>query len=513
MSFFKMKRSFFILFILFVGIAVACSETTIDVNEIHYIGNVQTSLTQLIDSRSQVYDVGISKNSIIVTLKDSTIRIDTESFPFLSVNTNECWTINNKELTNVRVYIEDGQISFPDLLIHDGNLYVNGIITNFSWKPKTSDAIAASDEWIFAAAKANDYICFYRSNGVKVILPIIDNANFVVPDYFFDSLVTKERLSEEIAKGLPSEQQHRYIFFTDAHWGRNQKHSPALIKHIVDYSGINQVLFGGDANTSFTDTPQGTLDIGFQFHQAFSFLGPKLFCVFGNHDDNSTGQATSFERHLTEDQVYAFLQSQMTNVHYWDYYNFYYDDLNSKTRFLCMDTGRFYEASLRGKLTKTAKFAIESLMEVPNGWHIVAASHIWCNLRNYDTGETAESVYIRPIIEVLENYNLRKKGFFTYNGETLEYDFSNVGAVVEYCIGGHTHGDAVVPSRKGLPLIIVTCDAQQEVAGGAPYDTGTVNEQCVTIVLNDYQNKEVNILHVGRGEDLKTKMWESATII
>ena len=266
-------------------------------------------------------------------------------------------------------------------------------------------------------------------------------------------------------------------------------------------------------STSFTDTPQGTLDIGFQFHQAFSFLGPKLFCVFGNHDDNSTGQATSFERHLTEDQVYAFLQSQMTNVHYWDYYNFYYDDLNSKTRFLCMDTGRFYEASLRGKLTKTAKFAIESLMEVPNGWHIVAASHIWCNLRNYDTGETAESVYIRPIIEVLENYNLRKKGSFTYNGETLEYDFSNVGAVVEYCIGGHTHGDAVVPSRKGLPLIIVTCDAQQEVAGGAPYDTGTVNEQCVTIVLNDYQNKEVNILHVGRGEDLKTKMWESATII
>lgn len=74
------------------------------------------------------------------------------------------------------------------------------------------------------------------------------------------------------------------------------------------------------------------------------------------------------------------------------------------------------------------------------------------------------------------------------------------------------HFDAIAYSQGELPLITVTCDGQVDVAGGAPYDTGTINEQCVTIVVNDYQNRKVNILHIGRGEDVTVNMWDLTTV-
>ena len=337
----------------------------------------------------------------------------------------------------------------------------------------------------------------------------VESSDLIVPDYFINHVTEKEMQWRDNVKMIPAEDKLSYIFFTDAHWGNNQKHSPAIIKHIVDYTSIKYVLFGGDANTSRTETVQGTLNIGYQFHDAFSFLGSKLYCLFGNHDDNSTGQPSMTERHLTEEQVYDFLQSQMTNAHYWDYYNFYFDDPVSKTRFICLDTGRLFESSLRASILKTARFVIEALSVVPDGWHIVAASHIWANLKSIETGEMKESPYVRPIIEILENYNLRNKSYFKYGGETLDYDFTHSGATIEYCIGGHTHSDGVVMSKNGLPLIIVTCDGQQEVAGGAPYQTGTINEQCVTIIVNNYKEREVQILHIGRGNDVTIPMWDN----
>lgn len=495
------------------GGLVSCSKTTIDVNEIHVFGEEQLALSQLVNSRVQVYNVEYSKGKLSIALKDSIIKIDSEVFPFIYTNDQGHWIVNGEVLPNKISTNSIGDNSFPVLSISkDGFLCVDGQITNFSWPAKSIETISSTSGWIWAIVLDNSYLCLYRSHYDNAFIPVVNTQNHIVPDYFFELLVEKELKAEEIANSILPNQQLSYIFFTDAHWGSNQKHSPAIIKHIVDYTPITQVLFGGDANTSSTETIQGTISIGNQFHEAFKFLGSHFYCLYGNHDDNSTGQTELTDRHLSEEQVYAFLQSQMTDVHYWDYYNFYYDDPASMTRFICMDTGRFYNSAFRGAIAKTAKFAIESLSEVPNGWHIVAASHIWANLKDFYTGETQESVYIRPIMEILENYNLRKKALFSYNGESIEYDFSTAGANVEYCIGGHNHCDAVVTSKNGIPIIIVTCDAQQEVAGGAPYQTGTINEQCVTIVVNDYQNREVNILHIGRGDDVKVNMWDISSL-
>lgn len=503
---YRVGKSIFSI-VFFVFVFVNCTEANI---ETLTLSNGQEALSYIIDNRLQVFDVNYTNNHLTIKHNKGSVEIDTNSLPFLCLNDRSYWTINGKVLSNKLLTDDTGNHIFPTLdFSSDGFLVIDGIKSNYSLIGNLQNDNLFKDSDICAVARIDSILCVYNYNGNRKVIPIIESPNHILPDYFFDHVVEKELAAEDYVKKIPTLEQLSYVFFTDVHWGRNQKHSPAIIKHIVDYTSIDYVLFGGDVNTTHTETIQETLDIGYLFHDAFSFLGSRLYCLYGNHDDNSTGQPSLTDRHLSEEQVYNYLQSQMTNVHYWDYYNFYYDDIKTKTRFICMDTGRLYNTKFREASYKTAQFAVECLSNVPEGWHIVAASHIWTNLKDFKTGEIKESVYVRPIIEILENYNLRKKSVFSYGKNSFEYDFSDAGAVVEYCIGGHTHSDGMVLSEKGIPLINVTCDGQQEVAGGAPYKTGTINEQCVTIIVNDYQDKLVKIFHIGRGEDVTINMWSS----
>lgn len=495
-------------FILTLLVLVGCTSTENELKPEYFnIGDEQFVLSNIISTRAQIYNVDSRDGFMSLTLKDRVIAINTQTFPYVYLDNSGNWTVDGEMVFEKIQSHSKEDLDFPLLSIStDGFLLINGIKSQFNWPPALLETISSNDKWIWAVARRGSYICFYCDDD-KIIVPIADHPNYIIPDYFFDHVVEKERKTDDIVKDLLPEEQLGYVFFTDAHWGANQKHSPAIIKHVVDYTTIEHVLFGGDANTSWTDTPQGTITILNQFREAFSFLGSRLYCLFGNHDDNSTGQANVKEKHLTEEQVFTCLQSQMTDAHYGDYYNFYFDDTKSKTRFICLDTGRFYESAFLSKINKTARFVVESLSQVPNGWHVIVASHIWLQLTSFETGEAIESPVMRPIIEILENYNLRKKSSYSNQGETIDYNFSNSKATVEYCIGGHIHADAFVMSKKGIPLITIACDGQQEVAGSVPHQTGTVNEQCVTIVTNDYKQRKVNILHIGRGSDISFDMW------
>lgn len=504
----KARAVLLFIFLIFVVCNTACIEKNIEVIELLDDVNTEETLAQIIDSRVQILDVTYADDWLTFNLKEKSIKIKTKMFPFISIDKQGFWMVNGKRVLKKKItQVSDNQMLPTISVSQSGCLLIDGCKSHFKWDDSSLDSIISRDKKFLAIAEFNSYIYFYCSDDNIIIIPIADSSNYIIPDYFFDNVVEKEKLSEEAIRNISEDAKYRYVFFTDAHWGCNQKHSPAIIKHIVDYSGIDRVIYGGDANTSRTETVQGTLDVGFHFKQAFSFLGHKMLALFGNHDDNSTGQVSLTDRHLSEEQVYSYLQSHMTDVCYWDYYNFYYDDPITKTRFMCLDTGRFYESSFLFTLPETARFVIECLSSVPDDWHIIVASHIWLKLKSFDTGEAEESPVVRPIVEILENYNFRLKSEFSYDGEVVSYDFSTAGATVEYCIGGHIHADAVVYSKKGIPLITVTCDGQQEVAGGLPYETGTVNEQSVSIVVNDYQNKEVGVYHIGRGFDKKVSMW------
>ncbi len=495
-----------ILFIIIVALS-ACHDEEKSVFEHE---DQREYLSQLVMSRSQVYHVIYNDDQLSISFYKGDVQIDTRLIKYLYLDEKGYW--NGKDLTSTIKAFRDknGVVEFPSLVLGwKGSITVDEQAPNFSNVFSVSSVSSFPDN-IWAIANSGERLCFYGDNCKQVIIPIANDPNFIIPEYYLDQVVEKEIISENIEDAIPEGDCYRYVFFTDAHWGRNQKHSPAIIKHTVDYSSIPLVLFGGDVITSRTKTVQEALAIGFQFKNAFAFLGEKLLCLFGNHDDNSTGQVELIDRHLTEEQVYSYLQSQSKDVVcYGDYYNYYFDDPKTKTRIICLDTGRFYEKTARQKfMGKTAKFVIECLSTVPDGWHIVVAGHLWLRLRTYETGEAIESPFTRPIVKILENFNSRVKSSYSDGDEILSYDFSNANATVEYCIGGHIHADRVVLSEKGIPLISVACDGQQEVVGGVSCVTGTISEQCVTIIVNDYLNKKVHIYHIGRGEDVIVKMWD-----
>ena len=132
------------------------------------------------------------------------------------------------------------------------------------------------------------------------------------------------------------------------------------------------------------------------------------------------------KRHLSDEQVYSWLQSHITDVVRGGPFNYYYDNPEAKTRIICLDTGRYYLSMFRDKLPDTVRFAVESLGSLPEGWHAIIASHIWCSSR-FGPNSTIQQYlegFIRPILRVFDAYNARMAGSYTDSGANVPYDFT-----------------------------------------------------------------------------------------
>lgn len=318
-----------------------------------------------------------------------------------------------------------------------------------------------------------------------------------IPSYFVEQLEDKENRINYAIQSTDGNYA-ALIFFTDVHWGYNQKNSPALIKHLYHFTPIDDVVFGGDVITTSFDDPQDAVALGKEFRQAFDSIGCNMYYLYGNHDNNSDGHPTEVERHLSDEQVFDYLQRGMGNCIYGGYFNFFFDRPESKTRFLCLDTGRYYYSQLRGNTIETVKFLINALNETPTGWRIVLLSHLWAHL---DSGEPYLSSYMKTIIRVLDDYNAGRKGTFRYLGDSVQYDFSDTSSKIICCIGGHCHLDATLFSDGGIPIIITTADRRE--IGGKTSVIGTIEEQAISVFVFDYTCASIKMFRVGRGYDIE----------
>ncbi len=321
-----------------------------------------------------------------------------------------------------------------------------------------------------------------------------------IPNYFVEQLEDKEdRINNAIQSTDGS--YAALIFFTDVHWGYNQKNSPALINHLYHFTPVDDVVFGGDVITTSFDDPQDAIALGKEFRLAFDSIGCNMYYLYGNHDNNSDGHPTEVERHLSDEQVYDYLQKGMGDCIYGGYFNFYFDRPEGKTRFLCLDTGRYYYSQLRGNTIETVKFLVNALNETPSGWRIILLSHLWAHL---DYGEPYLSSYMKTIIRVLDDFNAGKKGVFRYAGDSVQYDFSGASSRIICCIGGHCHLDATMFSDGGIPIILTTAD--RRVIGGKTSVIGTIEEQAVSVFVFDYVSASIKMFRVGRGNDIEVPL-------
>ena len=319
-----------------------------------------------------------------------------------------------------------------------------------------------------------------------------------VPSYFVEHLKDKEGQINNAIR-TATEDYSTLLFFTDAHWGMNQKNSPALINHLFHFTSIGDVVFGGDVITTSFKDPKDAISLGKDFRHAFGAIGCNMYYLYGNHDNNSDEHPNEVERHLSDEQVYDYLQKGMGGCTYGGYFNFFFDRPESKTRFLCLDTGRYYYSQLRENTMGTVKFLINALNEIPDGWRIVLLSHIWANLKS---GEPYFTPFMTMIIHILDDFNAGKKGLFRYSGDSVQYDFSGALSKIVCCIGGHCHLDSILYSEGGIPIIITTTDSRQTI-NGETADIGTVDEQAVSVFVFDYTNGFIKLFRVGRGHDIE----------
>lgn len=286
-----------------------------------------------------------------------------------------------------------------------------------------------------------------------------------------------------------------FLFYSDAHWDYGSQMSPRLLKYLYKHTGMTKTFFGGDiVNNEASDYE--TMNYIWDWRNQLKDL-PNHHSVVGNHDD---GNATN--NLFTEQYVYGYLfaAEETYDMVMGDGLYYYIDNPAEKTRYICLDTA--FQTS-EEKQTQMLSFLTEALKSTKSGWHIVVVSHIWYlpDYNQYDVKPipiVGMSTEATAVCAVLDNYNARSG------------DFTDCGAKVEFCIGGHVHRDYVGTTTGGISIILVETDSQH-IRSEFTYTAGTTTESSVNGVVADYNTNKVNIVRVGRGNSFAVDLSSGGT--
>lgn len=298
-----------------------------------------------------------------------------------------------------------------------------------------------------------------------------------VPSYWLTHLENRAADIRE-AMGKAGWDKSAFLFYSDAHWSYNYKQSPAILKWLYQHTNINKTFFAGDAVDAEGDTA-ASMSYIWDWRTKLRGL-PNHHAVVGNHDDGDT-----VENRWGDAYVYSFLMAPDETPHIERGGALYYfiDEPVEKTRYLFLDTAS-YDGMIQ-KDTEQQEWLKDTLLSAPDGWHIVAVSHIW---RNHDSqlGDIGWSSGGQICLDMFDDYNERSG------------DFSACMGKVEFCVGGHLHFDADYVSDGGIPVILVDSDCIS-TRSGLPCTEGTISEACVSAVVADYLGGTISVIRAGRG--------------
>ena len=281
-----------------------------------------------------------------------------------------------------------------------------------------------------------------------------------------------------------------FLFYSDAHWEKentsnwptSSKLSPKLLKYLYSNTGMTKTIFGGDIVHKESLDPR-EMDYLWEWRNQIKDL-PNHHSVVGNHDDGNKA-----ETQFTEKFVYGFLfaPEETPDIVRGEGSTYYYiDSPAEKTRYLYLDTA-FKDIS--GLSEGQRAFVNDALISTPDNWHIVAIAHIWNEVKWGTSGNEGVGDLSKPassLVSMFDSYNLREGVYVNCTGK------------VEFCIGGHVHRDNASTSSTGIPIIIVDTDSYNLVPGVTI--TKTTEHACVSGIIADYDNQQIHVVRIGRGE-------------
>lgn len=306
---------------------------------------------------------------------------------------------------------------------------------------------------------------FYFNEGMpESIKEIVTDDMTSIPEYW----------SGEIASGINEYNDKNalvgrngisFIFISDTHWRDNAKHSPSIINYIANHTNLDLVVHGGDHTV---DSISNLADFTNAIEKPITILN----CI-GNHEYDSALNITDGQRWSAgwrrSDNIIKDING----------FNYYYDDLFSKTRFIFLD---YNDGTAVNYLTTKAG-------ELTNEWKIIVICHIYM-LHETPEGPIEPSPQGTQIANAIDTIN------------------SGTGPEVVVFLAGHLHQDHIYSTPNGTPIITINCDAYKDNQsagwGGYQMTLGTTTEQCMDLVNIDYTNRNIYLTRIGVGDNRNT---------
>lgn len=302
-------------------------------------------------------------------------------------------------------------------------------------------------------------------------------------------LLFSVKLSQRIktVKKYLKESDFAFLFFTDSHWGANEKKSPKIIKKITKRTGIENVFFGGDIVTHSDVSKDKMVELYNDFIDRFKSSQYSFFPIIGNHDLNSFDQSNENAvfsineiEHLYE-EFFRKISKRSEN------FNYYVDDEVNQIRFLCLNTiGKKYIDE------NQKRFIVQALYSTKKNYNIIVISHIWVEW-SIENNCYYSNEKINELLEIFDSFNLRKKHPL--------YDFSDCSSKIILLLGGHIHNNYYTETNAGIPVVLCDCDSINKTYSEPRIISNLPNDQSVHAIIISLQNRKIHVVNIGRGKE------------
>lgn len=299
-----------------------------------------------------------------------------------------------------------------------------------------------------------------------------------------------------------------FIFITDTHVTSNCLNSPQQIKYILQNTSIDKVIWGGDAISAYGDN----IEQQWEWHCNAFDVNIKGFGDFykvrGNHDFTiRQSEGSESGRTLSQHQSFQYLFNDVPNgivrnVEDPDGCYYYFDDDNSKVRFIVLDTedsvsdGNVPWGVWNGvHNVQLGWIANTAIATTPDYYGIVLISHIPIT----DTTSAYYNTYTN-VLQLVDAINAKRKG----NIGPVNYDFSSLKAVrVLLYLSGHIHHD-LQTYKNGVLHVVTASDAAYWDYLSDPFvvdKSGRYgsNAQCFDCVCIDKDKENISLIRFGVG--------------
>lgn len=328
----------------------------------------------------------------------------------------------------------------------------------------------------------------------------------VIPSYYQTQIATKE----STIRGHFDDCAYNgdgLVFLTDTHFSAdlftsenptsnfNANNSFALIKDVVDKTGISIIVFGGDLVNSATDIDAMLLSMA-SFQRKFGNRQARLRYCVGNHE-YYTGSDLGATDKPTPSELYGagIKYNEDVVLAKGDMDTYYFDNSAQKIRYFVVSCGRDTELTI-----PQVEWVLDAFLQIPDGYHVVVIGHAFVS----DNMTTFRGRH-QQIVNALDKVKIGS----TFNYNNKDYDYSALNNVTPVCfITGHTHIDGVLNSTGGIPCICTTTDSyaqNYELVDGTPTKTprtkGTTDEQAFDVFQFDFTNRKIYCTRIGYGSD------------